>query len=81
MGTNICLCGDTVALSAAQRKANDKYIKENYRQVKLSMPKVEAEILETYCASRGLTKAGFIRTAIKEKMQRDQTQATVDNIG
>lgn len=65
-----------MALSAAQRKANDKYIKENYRQVKLSMPKEEAEILEIYCANRGLKKAGFIRAAIKEKMQRDRTQPT-----
>ncbi len=61
-----------MALSASQRKANDKYIKENYKQVKLSMPKEEAEILEAYCAEHQLTKAGFIRTAIKEKMERDQ---------
>lgn len=59
------------ALSAAQRKANDKYIKENYSQVKLSMPNAEAKALDAYCKSRGLTKAGFIRTAIKEKMERD----------
>ena len=35
--------GENMALSASQRKANDKYIKENYKQVKLSMPKEEAE--------------------------------------
>jgi len=64
--------GENMALSASQRKANDKYIKENYKQVKLSMPKEEAETLEAYCAAHNLTKAGFIRTAIKEKMQRDQ---------
>ena len=57
-----------MALTEAQRKANDKYIKENYRQVKLSMPKEEAEALDRYCAEHGLTKAGFIRQAIKEKM-------------
>lgn len=60
-----------MALSAAQKKANEKYIKENYRQVKLSMPKAEAENLEKYCEINGLTKAGFIRSAIKEKMARD----------
>ena len=65
-----------MALSAAQHKANDKYIKENYRQVKLSMPKEEAEILERYCTEHELKKAGFIRAAIKEKMQRDQAQPT-----
>lgn len=62
-----------MALSASQRKANDKYIKENYKQVKLSMPKEEAETLEAYCAAHGLTKAGFIRLAVKEKMERDQS--------
>lgn len=60
------------ALSASQRKANDKYIKEHYSQVKLSMPNAEAEALDAYCKAHGLTKAGFIREAIKEKMARDQ---------
>lgn len=60
-----------MALSDAQRKANDKYIKEHYRQVKLSMPKEEADALEAHCAIHSYTKAGFIRQAIQEKMQRD----------
>lgn len=65
-----------MALSPAQRKANDKYIAENYKQVKLSMPKAEAEILDDYCKKHNLTKAGFIREAIKEKMLRDDEQVT-----
>lgn len=60
-----------MALSEAQRKANDKYISNNYKQVKLSMPKAEAEELEAYCATYKISKAGFIRQAIKEKMERD----------
>lgn len=60
-----------MALSEAQRKANDKYISNNYKQVKLSMPKAEAEELEAYCATCKISKAGFIRQAIKEKMERD----------
>lgn len=60
-----------MALSDAQRKANDKYIKEHYKQVKLSMPKEEADALETHCAAHRYTKAGFIRQAIREKMERD----------
>ena len=64
--------GDKMALTEAQRRANDKYIKENYRQVKLSMPKEEAETLNQYCKERNLTKAGFIREAVKEKMERDK---------
>ena len=60
-----------VALSEAQRKANDKYIQNNYKQVKLSMPNAEAEALEEYCTRKEYTKAGFIRQAIKEKMERE----------
>lgn len=58
-----------LALTEAQKKANDKYIKNNYKQVKLSMPNAEA--LETYCKEKNCTKAGFIRQAIKEKMERE----------
>ncbi len=64
-----------MALSDAQRKANDKYIKEHYRQVKLSMPNEEADALENHCIAHGYTKAGFIRQAIREKMDRDNTAA------
>ena len=60
-----------VALSGAQKKANEKYIKNNYKQVKLSMPNAEAEALERYCEIKNLTKAGFIRQAIKDKMERE----------
>ena len=35
------------------------------------MPNVEAETLDQCCKSKGLTKAGFIRQAIKEKMERE----------
>ena len=41
-----------VALSDAQKKANEKYLKNNYKQVKLSMPKAEAEALEEYLISQ-----------------------------
>lgn len=61
-----------MALSEAQRKANDKYIKEHYRQVKLSMPNEEADALDEFCSTHGYTKAGFIRKAIQEKMDREK---------
>ena len=62
-----------MALTEAQRRANDKYIKEHYRQVKLSMPNEEADLLDEYCKAHKCSKAGFIRQAIREKMERDQT--------
>ena len=60
-----------LALSDAQRKANDKYIKNNYKQVKLSMTKEEDETLDNYCTAKNCSKAGFIRQAIKDKMERE----------
>ena len=61
-----------LALTEARKKANEKYIQNNYKQVKLSMPNAEAEELEIYCKTREWTKAGFIRQAIKQKMQMEQ---------
>ena len=60
-----------MTVSEAQKKANKKYFDNNYKQVKLSMPVKEAEDLENYCKEKNCSKAGFIRDAIKEKMDRD----------
>lgn len=68
-----------MALSEKKRISNDRWIKENYKQVKLSMPNEEADILEEYCKKNGYTKAGFIREAIKEKMERDSLLPRSDN--
>jgi hypothetical protein len=64
-----------MALSEAQRRANDKYIKEHYKQVKLSMPNDEAELLEEHCKEFQYSKAGFIRQAIREKIERERQMA------
>lgn len=61
-----------MAVTEAQKRAHEKYMKENYKQVKLSMPNEEAEALEEYCKEKGHTKAGFIRQAIKDKMERGE---------
>ena len=61
-----------MTLTEAQKKANQKWTKANYTQVKLSMPNEEAETLDEYCKEKGYTKAGFIRQAIKDKMNRNE---------
>lgn len=66
-----------MALSEAQRRANDKYIKEHYRQVKLSMPNEEADALDEHCKRFNVSKAGFIRQAIREKMNRDNNLSEI----
>ena len=51
----------TMPLTEARKKANEKYIQNNYKQVKLSMPNAEAEALEEYCKAKECSKAGFKR--------------------
>lgn len=60
-----------MSISDAQKKASKKYFDNNYKQVKLSMPIKEAEVLENYCKKNNCSRAGFIRDAIKEKIERD----------
>lgn len=74
--------GAMLALTDARKKANEKYIKNNYTQVKLSMPNAEAKTLEEYCTAKECSKAGFIRQAIKEKMEREPlTEVKTENAG
>lgn len=62
-----------MSTSDAQKRANKKYFDNNYKQVKLSMPIKEAEALEDFCKKKDCSKAGFIRDAIKEKINRDSS--------
>ena len=61
-----------IAVSKAKKEANERYFKKAYTQVKLSMPNEEAETLSRYCEEKGYTKAGFIRQAIKDKIERNE---------
>ena len=60
-----------MAVTEAQKRASKKYFDKNYKQVKLSMPVIEAEALENHCMKFNYSKAGFIREAIQEKIQND----------
>ena len=61
-----------IVVSKAKKEANERYFKKAYTQVKLSMPNEEAETLTNYCKEKGYTKAGFIRQAIKDKIERNE---------
>lgn len=58
-------------VSDAKKAANKRWNDKNYTQVKLSMPNQEAEDLAAYCAAKNISKAGFIRTLIKDAIQND----------
>ena len=62
-----------MTVSEAQKKASKKYFDTNYKQVKLSMPNTEAEALENHLKEFHYdSKAGFIRTAIKDRDLNNQ---------
>lgn len=58
--------------SKAQQKAVNKYMKENYDRINLTIPKGQREIIKAHAASRGESVNGFIGRAIDETMERDE---------
>ena len=56
----------------AQQRAVTKYMKENYDEIKVRVPKGKREAIKAYADSRGESTNGFIIRAIDEAMERDQ---------
>ena len=63
-----------MAISKAAQRAVNKYMKENYDRVNLTMPKGKKEELQIQAANRGMSVNAYINTAIDEKMERDKVQ-------
>lgn len=61
-------------VSKAQQKAVHKYVKANYDRVELTVPRGQKETIRTHAAARGESVNGFVARAIRETMERDQTQ-------
>lgn len=59
--------------SKANQKAVAKYMKANYDDIKVRVPKGERDIIKAHAEKHdGGSVNGFIQRAIKETMQRDQ---------
>ena len=56
----------------AQQRAVTKYMKENYDEIKVRVPKGKREAIKAYADSRGESANGFIIRAIDEAMERGQ---------
>lgn len=57
--------------SKAQQKAVQKYVKNNYDRVVLTLQKGKKEPLQAAAAAAGLSMNSYIVAAIDEKMERD----------
>ena len=58
-------------ISKAQQKAVQKYVKNNYDRVVLTLPKGRRENIKEYATSQGESMNAFIIRAINETMERD----------
>lgn len=60
-----------MAVSKAQQKAVAKYMKNNYDELKVRVPKGRKDIIKAHAESKGESVNGFVNRAIDETMQRD----------
>ena len=65
--------GKIVAISKAQQKAVNKYVKENYDRVNVNMPKGQKDVAKAHAETQGESLNAFINRAINETMERDNT--------
>ncbi len=57
--------------SKAQQKAVAKYMKENYDNFQIRMPKGKKGKIKAHAESKGESLNGFINKAIDERMERE----------
>ena len=60
-----------MAVSKAQQKADNKYVRENYDKLLLTMPKGQKEVIKAHAEAHSESVNGFINRAISETMERD----------
>ena len=59
--------------SKAQQNAVAKYMKNNYDELKVRVPKGEKEKIKAHAESRGESVNGFVKRAVDETMERDKS--------
>ena len=63
-----------MAVSKAQQKAVNKYVRDNYDRVNVNMPKGQKENVKAHAEARGESVNAFINRAVLETMERDNAQ-------
>ena len=63
-----------MAVSKAQQKAVNKYVRDNYDRVNVNMPKGQKETVKAHAEARGESVNAFINRAVLEPMERDNAQ-------
>lgn len=61
-----------MALTDAQRKARNKWLKEKVETLNLRVPKGEKARIQAHAAARGESTNAFIYRAVQETIQREE---------
>ena len=64
----------------AQQKAVNKYMKENYDEIKVRVEKGRRDKIKAHAEARGESVNGFIGRAITETMERDNLSPATSEI-
>ena len=64
-----------MAVSKAQQKAVNKYVKDNYDRILITVPKGRKDVIKSIADAHGESVNGYIQRAIDERMERDTAQA------
>ena len=60
-----------MAVPKANQRAVNKYVKNNYDRINVTMPKGRKDIIQAHATAQGESVNGFINRAISETMERD----------
>lgn len=60
-------------VTKAQQRAVSKYMKENYEEIKVRIPKGNKARIQAHAAAKGESTNAFIYRAINETMERDDS--------
>jgi len=61
-----------MTVSKAQQRAVNKYMKENYDEIKVRVEKGKKENIKSHAEAQGESVNGFINRAIDETLERDK---------
>lgn len=62
-----------MAVSKAQQRAVNKYVKNNYDEIKVRMPKGKKEVIQAHAAQQGESVNAYINRAIDKAMSEDNS--------
>lgn len=61
-----------MAISKAQQKAVNKYVKEKYDRINITMPKGRKEQIQAAAVARGESVNGFINRLITDALEKER---------